>query len=338
MDGSRRSAHGNAYFTGFGAAKRIVFFDTLLARLSGSEIEAVLAHELGHFKRRHVLKLMIVMFGISLAMLALLGWLIQTTWFYEGLGVRPSLVGSNNGLALVLFMLVLPVFMFFITPLGSLTSRKNEFEADAFAASQTDPKDLVNALVKLYEDNASTLTPDPHLHRVLLLASARFAAHRPPDATRRMTRGSRRPSVGARLEGTVIAAHGRHYLVDAGRRRRDASVLPARQEKRSGRRRSRDLRAVVGGSGRDRRDRRAAQSALPLGSVQVEALRRESRSTADRARHGTAFQRRPARTRVDRGGGAWAGVAHRAQQDRRRSCGCRSRANGSRRIANSATR
>ncbi|WP_250465291.1 MULTISPECIES: M48 family metallopeptidase [unclassified Caballeronia] len=179
MDGSRRSAHGNAYFTGFGAAKRIVFFDTLLARLSGSEIEAVLAHELGHFKRRHVLKLLVVMFAISLAMLALLGWLVQTVWFYEGLGVHPSLVGGNNGLALVLFMLVLPVFMFFITPLGSLSSRKHEFEADAFAASQTDPKDLVNALVKLYEDNASTLTPDP-------LYTAFYYSH--PPASQRIDR------------------------------------------------------------------------------------------------------------------------------------------------------
>jgi STE24 endopeptidase len=179
MDGSRRSAHGNAYFTGFGAAKRIVFFDTLLARLSGSEIEAVLAHELGHFKRRHVLKLLVVMFAISLAMLALLGWLAQTVWFYEGLGVRPSLVGSNNGLALVLFMLALPVFMFFVTPLGSLSSRKHEFEADAFAASQTDPKDLVNALVKLYEDNASTLTPDP-------LYTAFYYSH--PPASQRIDR------------------------------------------------------------------------------------------------------------------------------------------------------
>ncbi len=178
MDGSRRSAHGNAYFTGFGAAKRIVFFDTLLAGLSGSEIEAVLAHELGHFKRRHVLKLIVVMFGISLALLALLGWLVQTTWFYEGLGVWP-LIGSNNGLVLVLFMLVLPVFMFFVTPLGSLTSRKNEFEADAFAASQTDPKDLVNALVKLYEDNASTLTPDP-------IYTAFYYSH--PPASQRIDR------------------------------------------------------------------------------------------------------------------------------------------------------
>ncbi|PCE28526.1 M48 family metallopeptidase [Burkholderia ubonensis] len=161
MDGSRRSAHGNAYFTGFGASKRIVFFDTLLARLSGEEIEAVLAHELGHFKRRHVMKRMLVSFVLSLALLALLGWLAQRVWFYTGLGVTPSLDTSNAGAALVLFFLAIPVFLFFATPIGSLTSRKHEFEADAFAASQTDAQDLVSALVKLYEDNASTLTPDP---------------------------------------------------------------------------------------------------------------------------------------------------------------------------------
>ncbi|WP_175918915.1 M48 family metallopeptidase [Burkholderia pyrrocinia] len=161
MDGSRRSAHGNAYFTGFGASKRIVFFDTLLARLSGQEIEAVLAHELGHFKRRHVMKRMLVSFVLSLALLALLGWLAQRTWFYTGLGVTPSLDASNAGAALVLFFLAIPVFLFFATPFSSLTSRKHEFEADAFAASQTDAQDLVSALVKLYEDNASTLTPDP---------------------------------------------------------------------------------------------------------------------------------------------------------------------------------
>ncbi|MCR4464780.1 M48 family metallopeptidase [Burkholderia sp. SCN-KJ] len=161
MDGSRRSAHGNAYFTGFGASKRIVFFDTLLARLTGQEIEAVLAHELGHFKRRHVMKRMLVSFVLSLVPLALLGWLAQRTWFYTGLGVTPSLDTSNAGAALVLFFLAIPVFLFFATPFSSLTSRKHEFEADAFAASQTDAQDLVSALVKLYEDNASTLTPDP---------------------------------------------------------------------------------------------------------------------------------------------------------------------------------
>jgi STE24 endopeptidase len=179
MDGSRRSAHGNAYFTGFGSGKRIVFFDTLLSRLTGSEIEAVLAHELGHFKRRHVIKRMAVMFAISLALLALLGWLTQRTWFYEGLGVEPSLMASNNGLALVLFFLALPVFLFFVTPLGSLSSRKHEFEADAFAASQTDAHELVSALVKLYEDNASTLTPDP-------LYTAFYYSH--PPASQRIDR------------------------------------------------------------------------------------------------------------------------------------------------------
>ncbi|AUT58873.1 M48 family metallopeptidase [Paraburkholderia sp. SIMBA_049] len=179
MDGSRRSAHGNAYFTGFGSSKRIVFFDTLLSRLSGSEIEAVLAHELGHFKRRHVIKRMVVTFLISLAMLALLGWLTQRTWFFEGLGVRPSMTGSNDGLALVLFFLAVPVFLFFVTPLGSLSSRKHEFEADAFAATQADAKDLVNALVKLYEDNASTLTPDP-------LYTAFYYSH--PPASQRIDR------------------------------------------------------------------------------------------------------------------------------------------------------
>ena len=179
MDGSRRSAHGNAYFTGFGAAKRIVFFDTLLARLSGSEIEAVLAHELGHFKRRHVIKRMLVTFAISLVLLALLGWLSQRVWFYEGLGVRPSLLGGNEGLALVLFFIAVPVFLFFVTPLGSLSSRKHEFEADAFAATQTDAQHLVNALVKLYEDNASTLTPDP-------LYTAFYYSH--PPASQRIDR------------------------------------------------------------------------------------------------------------------------------------------------------
>lgn len=161
MDGSRRSAHGNAYFTGFGAAKRIVFFDTLISRLSGEEIEAVLAHELGHFKRRHVLKRMVATFAISLVLLGLLGWLMQQDWFYTGLNTVPSPNGMNDGLALLLFFLIMPVFLFFAGPLSALSSRKHEFEADAFAAAQTEAQDLVNALVKLYQDNASTLTPDP---------------------------------------------------------------------------------------------------------------------------------------------------------------------------------
>ncbi|CBW74263.1 Zinc metalloprotease (EC 3.4.24.-) [Mycetohabitans rhizoxinica HKI 454] len=176
MDGSRRSAHGNAYFTGFGTAKRIVFFDTLLSRLDGSEIEAVLAHELGHFKHRHVLKRMIITFALSFVLLALLGWLAQRPWFYTSLGVTPSMTGSNDALALILFCLVMPVFLFFVTPLTSLSSRKHEFEADAFAATQARAQDLISALVKLYQDNASTLTPDP-------VYSAFYYSH-PPAAQR----------------------------------------------------------------------------------------------------------------------------------------------------------
>ncbi len=161
MDGSRRSTHGNAYFVGLGAAKRIVFFDTLLARLSNNQIEAVLAHELGHCKRHHITKRLIVMCMVSFALFALLGWLAQCTWFYTGLGVTPSVTESQAYLALTLFFLVLPVFLFFLSPIAKLVSRRHEFEADAFAASLTPPEDLVHALVKLHEDNASTLTPDP---------------------------------------------------------------------------------------------------------------------------------------------------------------------------------
>jgi len=161
MDGSRRSAHGNAYFSGFGATKRIVFFDTLLARLNPSEMEAVLAHELGHFKRHHITKRIAVTFVLSLGALALLGWLMTRTWFYLGLGVAPNLFSDNHALALMLFFLVLPVFTFFVSPLASLSSRKDEYEADAFAAEHADANQLVSALVKLFQDNASTLTPDP---------------------------------------------------------------------------------------------------------------------------------------------------------------------------------
>ena len=157
MDGSKRSAHGNAYFTGFGKSKRIVFFDTLLARLSGSEIEAVLAHELGHFKRRHVMKRMVGTFAISLGFLWLLGQLMQMPWFYAGLGVNTP----STALALLLFFMILPVFSFLLHPLMSAYSRKHEFEADAYAARQTAAGDLISALVKLYQDNAATLTPDP---------------------------------------------------------------------------------------------------------------------------------------------------------------------------------
>lgn len=160
MDGSRRSAHGNAYFTGLGRAKRIVFFDTLIERLLPTEIEAVLAHELGHFKLKHIAKRLGFSFVASLGVLALLGWLITQQWFFSGLGVAPA-PGANQGVALVLFMLALPVFMFVFAPLASVMSRKHEFEADKFAARNASAHDLVNALVKLYQDNASTLTPDP---------------------------------------------------------------------------------------------------------------------------------------------------------------------------------
>ena len=162
MDGSRRSAHSNAFFTGFGASKRVVFFDTLLQQLDAGEMEAVLAHELGHFKHRHVLKMMLRSFVATLIGLAVLGWLTGQTWFYTGLGVTPMWAeGSNHALALVLFMLVLPLPMFFLSPLGSTLSRKQEFEADAYAATQARADDLRSALLKLYRDNASTLTPDP---------------------------------------------------------------------------------------------------------------------------------------------------------------------------------
>ncbi len=176
MDGSRRSAHGNAYFSGFGAAKRIVFFDTLLSRLAPNEIEAVLAHELGHFKLHHVIKRIGVMFILSLGFLALLGFLKNQLWFYQGLGVTPMFNASNDAMALILFMFALPVFSFLLSPLTSISSRKHEFEADAFAAKHSSSQDLISALVKLYEDNASTLTPDP-------LHSAFYDSH-PPASLR----------------------------------------------------------------------------------------------------------------------------------------------------------
>jgi STE24 endopeptidase len=185
MDGSRRSAHGNAYFTGLGRAKRIVFFDTLMDRLQPAEIEAVLAHELGHFKLKHIAKRLAFSFLASLAFLALLGWLITQPWFYTGLGVTPSLTGSNHGVALVLFALVVPVFTFVFAPVASLLSRRHEFEADAFAARHASADDLVNALVKLYQDNASTLTPDP-------LHSAFYDSH--PPASLRIARLVRSPA------------------------------------------------------------------------------------------------------------------------------------------------
>jgi STE24 endopeptidase len=172
MDGSKRSSHGNAYFTGFGNNKRIVFFDTLLSRLAAPEIEAVLAHELGHFRRHHIVQRIALMFATSLGFLWLLGQLIDAAWFYNGLGVP----AQNAALALILFFLVIPVFTFPFKPLTSYLSRRHEFEADAYAAEHAAAGDLVRALVKLYEDNASTLTPDP-LHSL-------FYDSHPPAAQR----------------------------------------------------------------------------------------------------------------------------------------------------------
>jgi len=175
MDGSKRSSHGNAYFTGFGAAKRIVLFDTLLSRLAPPEIEAVLAHELGHFSRHHVWKRMALLFGASLAFLWVLGWLMEREWFFTALGVQ----AQGTAMALVLFFMVAPVFTFLLHPLASLYSRIHEFEADAYAARHADAGDLVRALIKLYEDNAATLTPDP-------LHSAFYDSH--PPAVLRIAR------------------------------------------------------------------------------------------------------------------------------------------------------
>ena len=176
MDGSKRSTHGNAYFTGFGRSKRIVFFDTLLSRLSTDEIEAVLAHELGHFRHRHIVKRIVATFVVSLAGLWLLGWVSRQGWFYQGLGVTPQPGEAPGALALVLFFLALPVFTFMLQPLGAWLSRRHEFEADAFAARHASAEHLGQALVKLYEDNASTLTPDP-------VHSAFYDSH-PPAAIR----------------------------------------------------------------------------------------------------------------------------------------------------------
>ncbi|MFM9879739.1 MAG: M48 family metallopeptidase [Burkholderiaceae bacterium] len=161
MDGSKRSAHSNAFFTGFGSNKRVVFFDTLLAKLSHEEMEAVLAHELGHFKHKHIVKRMAVSFVMTLAGFALLGWLSAQTWFYVGLGTQPSLTAPNHALALLLFMLAIPVFTVFMTPISAQFSRRDEFQADAYAVAQTGTQHLGRALLKLYQDNASTLTPDP---------------------------------------------------------------------------------------------------------------------------------------------------------------------------------
>jgi STE24 endopeptidase len=179
MDGSKRSGHGNAYFTGFGKARRIVFFDTLLERLVPSEIEAILAHELGHYKLRHVVKRIVWSAAISLVFLMLLAALAESDWFYVGLGIPADLAATAHarpGVALALFLLALPVFTFILSPLAARYSRKHEFEADGFAARNASAEALVSALVKLYEDNAATLTPDP-------LHSAFYDSH-PPAAIR----------------------------------------------------------------------------------------------------------------------------------------------------------
>jgi STE24 endopeptidase len=185
MDGSRRTAHANAYFTGLGSAKRVVFFDTLLQRLTPGEVEAVLAHELGHFKHRHVLQRMLVIFAFSLLGLALLGWLTQQDGFYLGLGVSPATRAPNDALALLLFMLALPPFLFFAAPLAAHLSRRHEFQADAYACAQADGRELASALLKLHEDNAATLTPDPLYVRFYYShppASERLAALPAPAA------------------------------------------------------------------------------------------------------------------------------------------------------------
>lgn len=189
MDGSKRSAHGNAYFTGLGAAKRVVFFDTLLSKLAPAEVEAVLAHELGHFKHRHVRQRIVLMLGLSLAGLALLGWLSRQASFYLGLGVAPSLTAPNHALALLLFLSVVPVFAFFVSPLAAQLSRRHEFQADAYASAQASAADLSSALLKLHEDNAATLTPDP--------LYVRFYYSHPPASERLAALAARAAAVAA---------------------------------------------------------------------------------------------------------------------------------------------
>lgn len=176
MDGSRRSSHANAYFGGLGRAKRVVLYDTLLARLGGREVEAVLAHELGHFHHKHVWWMTLRAFAAGLLAMALLGWLAGQPAFYQGLGVSPNLQAPNDALALLLFMLAAPPFAFFLSPMSAAWSRRAEFEADAYACEQTSGGDLAAALLKLHEDNGSTLTPDPMY--------ARFYYSHPPAAER----------------------------------------------------------------------------------------------------------------------------------------------------------
>jgi len=186
MDGSKRSAHSNAFFTGIGSSKRVVFFDTLLKQLSADEMEAVLAHELGHFKHKHIVKMMAINFLTTLLGFAALGWIMQQTWFYTGLGVTPNLglgdAPHNNALALLLFTLVVPLVSFLLSPISSARSRSQEFEADAYAMQQANANALKSALLKLYQDNASTLTPDPWF--------VRFYYSHPPASERLSRMGS----------------------------------------------------------------------------------------------------------------------------------------------------
>ena len=179
MDGSRRSAHSNAFFTGLGKQKRVVFFDTLLKQLNADEMEAVLAHELGHAKLKHIPKSLFNSFLFTLVGLAGLGWLSSQSWFYEGLGIQPHLASPNDAIALLLFMMFVPLVTFVTTPWHSARSRQHEFEADAFACQYANGADLRQALLKLYQDNASTLTPDP-------LYVAFYHSH--PPAAQRLAR------------------------------------------------------------------------------------------------------------------------------------------------------
>ncbi|MSQ57264.1 MAG: M48 family peptidase [Limnohabitans sp.] len=179
MDGSKRSAHSNAFFTGLGRNKRVVFYDTLLNQLSADEMQAVLAHELGHFKLKHIPKMIVINFLVSLLGLSILGFLAQQVWFYTGLGVTPNTLGPNDALALLLFMQVTPLVNFLVSPISAFRSRKHEFEADAFATQHANAQDLKTALLKLYKDNASTLTPDP-------LYVAFYHSH--PPASQRLAR------------------------------------------------------------------------------------------------------------------------------------------------------
>src|SRR5690606_19863210 len=268
MDGSRRSAHGNAYFTGFGRQRRIVFFDTLLSRLNTDEVEAVLAHELGHFAHRHILRRIVIGFTAAGVLLHLLAWLSTQLWFYTGLGVIPQLGRPNDGLALVLFMLALPVLTFWTTPVASLLSRRDEFQADRYAVRQCGAAPLSSALVKLYDDNAATLTPDP-------IHSAWYDSHPPaPVRIAHLRDGCTRPAAGP------PRPRPRTPLRRRNRRRRPAPVLHAGQESRPGRGRPGQRTARRPPGRRHPRHPAAPQSVLPLRCATQQAVRRQHRPAA----------------------------------------------------------